>query len=113
MSKLLSYLRALFKMSGSQALPSNSKTDYQFSDFSDWIRIQMPFNGYFVAGCDYSGNVALRNDTSRIYSSSSYSGGGYAACFVLAKKGDTIAIKVNGSDTTNTVFWAVPTVGSS
>lgn len=112
MSKLLSYLRALFKLSGSQALPSGSSIDLPIPAAGQWSQtFTAAFDGYVEAFFLNSKAVELSNITTKIRTKveTDISAGAY----IPVRKGDQFNVYFDYTDTTDAVFKLVKTVGSS
>ena len=114
-----SSLEALFKLSGSQAMPSNATIE-QTLELNEWTSITAPFDGYFtVLSTGDSGELSLieiQCTSSKIYNKvtadTKYKR--YGACFIPCKKGNYIQYCISTGATATTVqAYFTKTVGSS
>lgn len=112
MSNFLDYIRTIFKLSGSQALPSGSYINFDIPPSKQWSQsYTASFDGYVeLFGLDFVA-VELSNVTSTIRTKSQTTKS--AGCFMPVKKGDVFNVYVDYSSTANAWFRLVKTVGSS
>lgn len=107
-----SLAQSLFKLSGSQAMPSSSNIDLTIPASGQWSeRFTASFDGYVEAYFLNSIVVELSNVTTtlRAKSQTEISAGVY----LPVHKGDQFKVYLEYKDTTEAVFKLVKTVGAS
>ena len=112
MPSLKEYVRSLFKLSGSQAMPGNSATDLTFPQSGQWFEgVVAPHAGYAVLSNGQAQVSELVNRTTGVRSRSASTAN--ASVFVPVKKGDILAGMVSYTANEDARFCVVPLVGSS
>lgn len=112
MANFLDSIRTLFKLSGSQALPSGSYINFDMPPSGQWSQLYTAsFDGYVELFGLYFVAVELSNVTTTIRAKSQTTVS--AGCFMPVKKGDIFNVYVEYSSTETAWFRLVKTVGSS
>ena len=107
-----SLAQSLFKLSGSQAMPSSSNVDFAIPASGQWSeQFTAPFDGYVEAFFLNSRAVELSNVTTTLRTKieSEISAGAY----LPVHKGDQFTAYFDYTDTTGAYFKIVKTVGAS
>ena len=107
-----SLAQSLFKLSGSQAMPSSSNVDLAIPASGQWSeQFTAPFDGYVEAFFLNSRAVELSNVTTtlRTKTESEISAGAY----LPVHKGDQFIVYFDYKDTEGAYFKIVKTVGAS
>ena len=91
---LKSYLQALFKLSGSQAMPSSSVVELPLDNTDNFQSYVAPSDGFLaVLTSDADGKAECRNDSAQfVYSRSN---GEAAAAFIPAAKGQSLQYRLS------------------
>lgn len=112
MPSLKDYIKTLFKLSGSQAFPTNSRVQLTIPQSETWSQTYTAsFDGYVhMWGADAT-YIELSNITTGIRSRTETSAS--AGLFMPVKKGDTFNCICKYTSTTDFRFDLVNSVGSS
>ena len=96
-----SSLEALFKLSGSQAMPSNERTTQEITPSGDWLHFVAPYDGYFTVSTSGDGGNAnsleITNASSQIQYKMPAIPPTYVGASVVCKKGDAIDVLIGGA----------------
>lgn len=112
MANFLDYIRTIFKLSGSQALPSGSSIDLPIPTAGQWSQtFTAAFDGYVDAYFLNSKAVEISNTTTKIRAK--VEANISAGVYIPVRKGDQFNVYFDYTDTTDAVFKLVKTVGSS
>lgn len=107
-----SLIQSLYKLSGSQAMPSSSNVDLAIPASSQWSeQFTAPFDGYVEAYFLNSRATELSNVTTTLRTKSETEISG--AVYLPVHKGDQFTAYFDYTDTTGAYFKIVKTVGAS
>lgn len=107
-----SLIQSLFKLSGSQAMPSGSNIDLTIPQSNQWSEpYTASFDGYVVAYFLNSKAVELSNITTKVRAKEQTDIS--AGTFITVHKGDQFQVFFDYIDTTEAYFKLVKTVGAS
>lgn len=107
-----SLIQSLFKLSGSQAMPSSSNVDLAIPASGQWSeQFTAPFDGYVEAYFLNSKVSELSNVTTTLRTKSETETS--AAVYLPVHKGDQFEAYFEYTDTTRAYFKIVKTVGAS
>lgn len=112
MPSLKSLIQTLFKLAGSQAMPSSSSIDIQIPAAGQWSEtFTASFDGYVVAYFLNSKAVELSNITTKVRAKEQTDIS--AGTFITVHKGDQFMVFFDYTNTTEAYFKLVKTVGAS
>lgn len=96
MPSLKSLLQSLFKLSGSQAMPSGSRVVQEIQSIGEWQVFTAPFNGYFSVSTAQSGgsidSFEITNETAQLFYRMPSIAPTYVGGSVTCRKGDKLQI---------------------
>lgn len=107
-----SLAQSLFKLSGSQAMPSGSNIDLTIPQSGQWSeQFTAPFDGYVEAFFLYSNAVELSNVTTTLRTKSDCNVS--AGAYLPVHKGDKFNVYFDYQNTEGAYFKIVKTIGAS
>lgn len=93
MQKLINYIRALFRLSGTQAMPNTRHSYQEFSGTGKDQNFVSPINGYLeVQSTESNSRIALTGVTSWMFVSTLDTGIGTCGVFLPVAKGQNVTV---------------------